>query len=281
MVRKTNENSSVRNVSLQHINGTAAISYDAALSGVQGEAASPRTLPISRNDIILSVAEVDEEGNLIVLPLEETEEEDQQKDECEVISGEESSFFGDNDHGDVYIPMGTEYVRNTPVSVKEKKTLPQAEGIVYEVAEELYRKEKTAERLEALCQPPFKKIFNPQQLQRLNDEANQKLSTMLAETDADKKASDSEARDIKQRPISTVTAFFLQTVMLFPILNVFVMMILTFRKDTNINLKAYSKAFLLHSFIVMTIALLFLTVNFFTNSGHSSFIQKIFNLFSE
>ncbi len=177
-----------------------------------------------------------------------------------------------------YVPIGAEYV-------KTDRELPKAanihtmssSGIIYEIAEELYRKEKTASEIEALCQPPFKRVFDKEQIEKLDMEAKEKTRTLIANI-SDPEPSSSLKQEIPKdkAPISTASAFLIQLLFFIPVINLVTAFYYSFSKNSNYNKKAYSRAFLIFSLIFMAGALVFFAVYFFkTPSNHAKVIQSI------
>lgn len=170
-----------------------------------------------------------------------------------------------------------------------KRKLPEASGIMYEIAEELYIKEKTAAEIEALCQPPFKKVFSEKQIKQLDEQAKEKARTMVSSTVTESEPEikpepqvvcESEKDDSKQnKPVTTAGAFLLQFVLLIPIVNIATAMFFSFRKSANLNMRAYSRAFLMWCVIVMFALIAFLTVMYFSNSSYRVINIDFRNLF--
>lgn len=171
-----------------------------------------------------------------------------------------------------YVPIGTEYV-------KTDRELPKAgnihtmssSGIIYEIAEELYRREKTAAEIEALCQPPFKRVFDRDQLERLDMQAKEKTRTLISNiSEAEPQQTKKAEPQKEQVPISTASAFLLQLLFFIPIVNVAFAFYYSFGKHSNYNKKAYSRAFLIFGLIFMTGALIFFAFCFFKSPSNLS-----------
>ncbi|MDD6489902.1 MAG: hypothetical protein PUG48_08840 [Clostridia bacterium] len=169
-----------------------------------------------------------------------------------------------------------------------RHTMSESTGIVYEIAEELYRKEKTASEIEALCQPPFKKVFSQKQIEELNRQAEEKTRTLVSSTvEPEKKETKPEPEPKiieppkEQSPISTSKAFLLQLVLFVPIVNIITALIFGFRKNSNLNMKAYSRAFCIWCVIVMAVSLVYISVLYFSDPMHSISIMNLQNLFKQ
>lgn len=167
-----------------------------------------------------------------------------------------------------------------------KHTLNDSTGIVYEIAEELYRKEKTATEIEALCQPPFKKVFSQKQIEELNRQAEEKTRSLVSSTvEPEKKETKPEPEPKiieppkENNPISTAKAFLLQLVLFVPVVNIITALILGFRKNSNLNMRAYSRAFCIWCVIVMAVSLVYISVLYFSDPMHSISIMNLQNLF--
>ena len=162
-----------------------------------------------------------------------------------------------------------------------KRTLPDSSGIMYEIAEELYMKEKTASEIEALCQPPFKKVFSEKQIEQLNEQAKEKARTLASSTITEPEIEvkpepeivpEKQETDNKQNPsVTTAGAFLLQLVFLIPIVNIITAMCFSFGKKANISLKSYSRAFLIWCIIIMSAALVYFAVFYFVNPTNTFF----------
>lgn len=177
----------------------------------------------------------------------------------------------------VYVPVGKEYVRtdkNPPTSMKET---PPASGIIYEIAEELYRREKTASDLEALCQPPFKRVFTDDQLTRLDRQASERTRTLVAHAAAAQPFSGKpEENDRTGHDLSTSSAFWLQLMLMLPGVNLIAALVLSFRKRADPNKKAYSRAFLIWTSMFLSAALVFFAVTFFQDPANRSNLSEMF-----
>lgn len=144
------------------------------------------------------------------------------------------------------IPEGVEYVlydSDLP-PCDNARTLPHSSGILYEIADELYRNEQTAARLTAEEPPPFKKSFD-----RKHHEKH------FVKTD-----------ESIRKPINTALAFLIQLMLLIPIFNVIFALYFAFHKNTNINVKSYSRAFLILCLVFTTV---FIVSLMFSSSAFS------------
>ncbi len=163
--------------------------------------------------------------------------------------------------------------------------VPDGSGIVYEVAEELYRRERTQAELEALCHPPFKKVFTENQKVTLDKEAEDRTRRLVSA------AAQAQAKDPtylpdglyeeSDKPIGTATAFLLEFVMLIPVLNVIAAIIYSFMKKTNKNIRSFSRGFLIWSVLSMLAVSAYLAVYFINSqiqTGNTGFLE-VFNLF--
>lgn len=188
---------------------------------------------------------------------------------CETVSAAEHN---------VYVPVGNEYVRtdaHPPCAVKET---PPASGIIYEIAEELYRREKTASDLEALCQPPFRRVFTESQLSRLDRQAQERTQTLVDNARAaGTTCSNAEEASSPKQKLSTSSAFWLQLLLMLPGINLIAALVLSFRKKADPNKKAYSRAFLIWTSLFLSVALVFFTVTFFQDPSNRSNLTEVFN----
>ena len=167
----------------------------------------------------------------------------------------------------------------------EPVAVPDGSGIVYEVAEELYRKEKTQAELEALCRPPFTKVFTENQKVTLDKEAEDRTKRLVSA------AAQAQAKDPtylpdglyeeSDKPIGTATAFLLELVMLVPVLNVIAAIIYSFMGKTNKNIRAFSRGFLIWSVLSLLAVSAYLAVYFINSqiqTGNTGLLE-VFNLF--
>lgn len=167
----------------------------------------------------------------------------------------------------------------------EPVAVPDGSGIVYEVAEELYRKEKTQAELEALCHPPFTKIFTENQKATLDKEADDRTKRLVSA------AAQAQAKDPTylpdglyeeiDKPIGTANAFLLELIMLIPVLNVIAAIICSFTGKTNKNIRSFSRGFLIWSVLFTLAVSAYLTVYFINSqiqNGNNGLLE-VFNFF--
>ncbi len=173
--------------------------------------------------------------------------------------------------------------------IDNKRKLPEASGIIYEIAEELYLKEKTESEIEALCQPPFKKVFSEKQLKQLDEQAKERARNLVSSTvtEPEPKSVPPEKREPiteinisennQNKSITTAGAFLLQLSLFVPIVNIITAIFFSFGKTQNTNIRSYTRAFLIWCIIFMTAALVYLSIFYFTSP--SNFLNT-FNLLS-
>lgn len=137
-------------------------------------------------------------------------------------------------------------------------------GVIYETAEKLYLREKTASELEALFDPPFRKNLAPEELIELDRQSEENARSIAA----GKNLSAFGKRQGFSKPITTTTAFILQSVMLVPVLNIIVSLFFAFSKNGSPNMKAYCRGFLIWASIIMTSALVFFAWSYFSVSSN-------------
>ena len=180
----------------------------------------------------------------------------------------------------IYVPVGKEYVPTDISTTFAPKELPSASGIIYEIAEELYRREKTASDLEALCQPPFKRVFTQEQLAQLDRQASQRTRTLVAHAAASRRFSVRPVTKDCGRHISTSSAFWLQLLLTLPGINLIAALVLAFRKRGDPDKKAYSRAFLIWHSLFLSAALVFFAVTFFQEEQNRAFLTRLFTVLS-
>lgn len=161
------------------------------------------------------------------------------------------------------------------------RAFSEASGIIYEIAEELYFRERTAAEIEALCQPPFRKVFDTQQLEQMNRRADETARRSVPLSDIFSQDSGEDLTPSREESsIGTGAAFSIQLLFLLPGINILAALWLSFRKKTNPNLRSYSRAFLIWLSLVGTAALTFFAVQYFTVPIHHTFWHKLTALFS-
>lgn len=166
----------------------------------------------------------------------------------------------------------------TDVQPEKETPLSDSSGIVYEIAEELYRKEKTQAELEALCHPPFTKVFTQKQKDTLDREAEERTRRLVSA------AALAQAKEPvflpdglyeeADKPISTAAAFLIQLIMLIPVVNIAVAIILSFTGNTNRNIRAYTRGFLMWS-VLFTLALLAYLAVYYINAESIAVWQNL------
>ena len=208
------------------------------------------------------IPETDEEVSMPVLQYQSADTEP---------VNEENVFSPVEREHTVYIPLGTQYVKldNELPKADNKHTLPESSGIIYEIAEELYKKEKTASEIEALCQPPFKKVFDRKQIEQLERQAEEKTRRMLLSTTDETEHGEKTAGFVKEyKPLSTAKAFFTQLLLLLPLVNIVTALVFSFGKKTDPNIRAYNRAFLIWTTIALLSALGFFAYDYFRLHGN-------------
>ncbi len=204
------------------------------------------------------------------------------------------SYDGGEHIRQMYKPMGTEYVL-TDAELPQpdnRHTLPESSGIIYEIAEELYRQEKTATEIEALCRPPFKKVFDPRQIEELNRQALEQMRVIVSDASAGQAEVSAPVPDEKQdgreaagnavpevpremRSVSTATAFLLQLLLFIPGINMIAAILFSFVKGVNMNIKAYTRAFIIWNVILFSAALTMFIIYFFSSADNRETIATI------
>ena len=111
------------------------------------------------------------------------------------------------------------------------------DGVIYEVAEELYFREKAAMENSAEEQPPFHRVFDEQSIERLDEEYYARRYGK-------------RRRKRKAGELTTAKALLLQLFLLLPVVNIIAAAVLRFRKGSDSRLKAYSRAFAIWSVII-------------------------------
>lgn len=159
--------------------------------------------------------------------------------------------------------------------------LPDDSGIIYEIAEELYRRERTLADLEALCQPPFHKVFTEGQTESLDRQAHERTEQLLTAAGASVREPAFLPDGIiepNEKPIGTSSAFLFQILLMIPLVNVIAAIFLAFGRNTNLNLRAYSRGFIILTVIFMTGLLVYFGIFYFTSPFGRSQLER-FNIF--
>ncbi len=181
----------------------------------------------------------------------------------------------------VYYPVGTEYVKSDSDLPKadNRHVLPDTSGIVYEIAEELYCREKTAAEIEALCQPPFHKVFDRQQMALLDRKATEQTRQWLSELTNSPDNVSAKKAALDEKPLSLAQAFGLQVLLLVPMVNIVMALLWGFRAKGNANRQVFCRAFLLWVVLLVTAAGGFFAVGYFAEPTHQAFFRQLFALF--
>lgn len=132
-------------------------------------------------------------------------------------------------------------------------------GIMYEIAEELYMKEKMQSEIEAYSQPPFKKVFDESNTSALDREAKNRTRRLaeaaLAASTKEPAFLPDDGYSETNKPIDTRTAFLLQLVFMIPVVNIVTALYFAFFKNTNKNIRSFSRGIVIWAAVFM--ALLF------------------------
>lgn len=167
----------------------------------------------------------------------------------------------------VYIPVTSGNVNNSREEAIRTGGINSAPGLIYEVAEELYIREKAVSELEALCQPPFHKVFDRQQLSRLDHRAGERTSSIIsaaAERGRPDQAPTAEPKPRKQ--LTTAAFFLLQFLLMLPVINLIAAMCYSFRRNSDPGKKAFCRAYLIWLTIFLSAALVFFSFCFFNKN---------------
>ncbi len=184
------------------------------------------------------------------------------------------------ERNDVFIPMGYEYVRTDgelPFP-DNRRTMPEASGIIYEIADDLYRREKTATEIEALAQPPFRRVFDRNRIKELDRQAKAEAETLLS-VPADTAKAHEQEKGTEKKPFTTARAFLLQLVFMIPVINLVTALVLSFGRSGDASVRAYSRGFVIWSAVFLSAALCFFAVSYFTEPAHSAVFLRLASVF--
>ncbi len=155
------------------------------------------------------------------------------------------------------------------VKAKEKKDLPEGFtsdaksgndvsekgfGLIYEIAEELYIKEKTVSELEALARPPFRRNFDENTRYRLDRQAVRRKDHVLSsarEASYELSFLPESAYEESCKPMETRQALLTELLMLIPFVNIAAAVFVSMDKSANKNLRSFCRAFLILTGVVM------------------------------
>ena len=124
----------------------------------------------------------------------------------------------------------------------------EGHGLIYEIAEELYIREKTVAELEALAKPPFKRVFDGQSAEELDREAHRRTKSLLAAASENTYSPTFLPEAVYEEnslPLSTAHALAAELVLLVPVVNIFFAAVISLSKSANKNLRSLARAFLI------------------------------------
>ncbi len=158
----------------------------------------------------------------------------------------------------------------------------QSCGIVYDVAEEIYRRERTSAEIEALEQPPFRKVLDAETMDKLNAQAEERTRKLYSvKRKAGSRAEQSETAHEQKtsvRRFSTLKALALQILFLIPIVNVFSAMALSFGSRTDKSIRAYARGYMILSLVFISAALGYIIYSSLSDPDND-FITRLISLF--
>lgn len=124
---------------------------------------------------------------------------------------------------------------------EESKIRYALDGVVYEVAEELYFREKEAMENSAYEEPPFHRVFDEQGIEKLDEEYYERKYGKKRRHRRNRAASGE---------LTAAKAFLMQLVFMVPVINIITAASISFRKEASRELKAYSRALAIWSVIL-------------------------------
>ncbi len=145
-------------------------------------------------------------------------------------------------------------------------------GIMYEIAEELYMKEKMQSEIEAYSRPPFKKVFDESNTSALDREAKNRTRRLaeaaLAASSKEPAFLPDDVYSNLNKPINTKTAFLLQLVFMLPVVNIVTALYFAFFKNTNINIRNFSRGVVIWAAVFMTLLFVYLALFYVSAPGN-------------
>ena len=130
------------------------------------------------------------------------------------------------------------------------------DGLIYEIAEELYIKEKTAAELEALAKPPFHQNFDEDKKTSLDREAVHRTRRVIAaagEAAYQPCFLPEAVYEDNAKPLDTRQALLAELLMLIPFVNIAAAVLIAMNPSMNESLRSFCRAFLLLLGIVLTV----------------------------
>ena len=132
------------------------------------------------------------------------------------------------------------------------------DGVIYEVAEELYFREKEAMERSAE-EPPFHRVFDEQSMERLDEEYYAR------------RYGKKRRRRGKNGELTTAGAFLLELLLMIPVINVITAAVLSFREQKTGSIKACARAYTIWSALITAAAAS--CAVFFIAAAKLSFLQ--------
>ena len=199
--------------------------------------------------------------------------------ESDEQSHEETADSESCGKADQQVTAADEYARSNDLySYSDNRRSYQSFGIIYDVAEELYRRERTRMEVEALCKPPFHKVFDGETIDILEQQADERTKRLLADyiTESKKKA---DASGASRKPLTTAKALGLQLLFILPIVNVFFALLFSFSPRTDKSIRSFARAYMILSSVFLMAALVYFMFSYFNNPNGDSFFIRLMSLF--
>ena len=142
---------------------------------------------------------------------------------------------------------------NDLFSHSDKRRSFHSQGIVYDVAEELYIRERTRMDIESLCHP---------------------LSEIRSEFNKDEKKPEPP-----QKTLSTAKAVVLQLLFLLPVVNILSAIVLSFVPLADKSIRSYARGYIILSSVFLTAALIYFVFSYFNYPDSDAFFIRLMTLF--
>ena len=169
MLHRHSGHRTFRDCFFHRTDGTSALAPD-SMPPVSTE---QDTVP-STEEKPLSVPPIQPDKTVLAADTDSASDSDFLPEETPLSYTEEPSPTDTDEEGSYYsVGMASVKKDSDLPKANNQHILPAASGIVYEIAEELYCREKTAAEIEALCQPPFRKVFDSQRMEQLDRQATE------------------------------------------------------------------------------------------------------------
>ena len=167
---------------------------------------------------------------------------------------------------------------NDLFSHSDKRRSFHSQGIVYDVAEELYIRERTRMDIESLCHPPFRKVFDSETAVQLDRKADERTRRLFSEIRSELKKKKKKPEP-PQKTLSTAKAVVLQLLFLLPVVNILSAIVLSFVPLADKSIRSYARGYIILSSVFLTAALIYFVFSYFNYPDSDAFFIRLMTLF--